>query len=111
MVSLSIHSLISPMSTYRRCMRDNWPRAVDYIVGLVRGFGIWPRVVLISCALRRSNRQFVAAFRGVELLGFVFGGPGAFLMSHTIGVSVYGGGLRGLVLPFVRRSDSIFCYL
>ena len=43
---------------------------------------------------------------------FVFGGPGAILMSHTIAVSDYEGGLHVLVLPFVvHRSGSILCYL
>jgi hypothetical protein len=42
----------------------------------------------------------------------VVGEPGAFAMSHTIGVGDYGGGLPGLVLPFVvRRSGSILSYL
>jgi len=37
------------------------------------------------------------------------GGPGAFPMSHTIGVRYCVGGLLVMVLPFVvRRSDS-FC--
>ena len=45
-------------------------------------------------------------------LGLVSGGPGAFSMSHTIGVSDCVGGLPVLGLPFVvRRSDSIFGYL
>ena len=76
---------------------------------MVRDPGIWPRVMLISYALRRSKRQFVAVCKGVGPLGLVFEGPGAFLKSHTIGVSGYGGGLPVLVLPFVvRRSDTIF---
>jgi hypothetical protein len=49
------------------------PRAVDYTIGLVRNSGIWPRVMLISCVLRRSSRPFVAACKGVGPLGFVFG--------------------------------------
>ncbi len=85
------------------------PRTVDCTLGLVRDTGIWPRVMLISYALRKSNRKFVAVCKRVGPLGFVFGGPGAFLMSHTIGVSDYGGGLPVLVLPFVvRRGVSIF---
>ena len=65
--------------------------------------------MLISYALRRSNRQFVSVCKGVGPLGFVFGGPGAFLMSHTIGVRDNGGGLHVLVLPFVvRLSDGFF---
>ncbi len=45
-------------------------------------------------------------------MGFVFGGPGAFPMSHTIGISDCVGGLSVMGLPFVvRRSDSIYCYL
>ena len=85
------------------------PRAVDCTLGLVRDTIIWPRVMCISYALRKFNRQFVAVCKRVGPLGFVIGGPGAFLMSHTIGVSDYGGGLLVLVLPFVvRRSDSIF---
>ena len=68
--------------------------------------------MLISYALHRSIRQFVSVCKGVGPLGFVFGGPGAILMSHTIGVSDYKGGLPVLVLPFVvRRSGSILCYL
>ena len=48
----------------------------------------------------------------VGLLRFVFGGPGAFPMSHTIGVSDCVGVLPAPVQPFVvRRSDSIYCYL
>ena len=87
-------------------------RAVDCTVGLVRDHGIWPIVRLITCALRRSIRQFVAARKGGGSLVYVFGEPGAFRMSHTIGVGDYRGGLPGLVLPFVvRRSGSIFCYL
>ncbi len=59
-----------------------------------------------------SNRQFVSVCKEVGSLGFVFGGPGAFPMSHTIGVSDCGGGLHVLELPcIVRRSDSIYCYL
>jgi hypothetical protein len=59
-----------------------------------------------------SIRQFVSVCKEVGLMGFVFGGPGAFPMSHTIGVSDGVGVLPVLVLPFVvRRSDSICCYL
>ncbi len=88
------------------------PRTVDCAVGLVRKPGIWPIVRLITCALRRFIRQFVAACKGVGPLVYVFGEPWAFRMSHTIGVGDYGGGLHGLLLPFVvRRSDSIFRYL
>ena len=68
------------------------PRAVDCTGGLVRYPGIWPIVKLVLCALRRSNRQFVSVCERVGPLGFVFGGPGAFSMSHTIGVGDYGGG-------------------
>ena len=59
-----------------------------------------------------SNRLFVSVCKEVGPLGFVFGGPGAFPLSLTIAVSDCGGGLHGLVLPFVvHRSDSIYCYL
>jgi len=59
-----------------------------------------------------SIRQFVSVCKEVGLLGFVFGGLGAFPMSHTIGVSDCVGGLHVMVLRFVfRRSDSIYCYL
>ena len=65
-----------------------------------------------KCALHRSIRHFVAACKGGGPLVYVFGGPWAFLMSHTIGVGDYGVGLHSLVLPFVvRRSDSNFRYL
>ena len=59
-----------------------------------------------------SNRLFVSVCKEIAPLGFVFGGPGAFPMSHTICVSDCVGGLPVLVLPFVVfRSDSIHCYL
>ena len=68
--------------------------------------------MLISYAKRMCIRHFVSVFKGVGLLEFVFGGPGAFPMSHIIGVSDCVGRLPVLVLPFVvRRSDSIYCYL
>jgi len=59
-----------------------------------------------------SIRQFVSVCKEVGPLGFVFGGPGAFPMSHTIGVSDCEGGLPILVLPFVvRRCDIVYCYM
>ena len=59
-----------------------------------------------------SIRQFVSVCKEVGLLGFVFGGLGAFPMSHIIGVNDCVGVLPVPVLPFVvRRSDSIYCYL
>ncbi len=59
-----------------------------------------------------SSRLFVSVCKEVGPLGFVFGGPGAFSMSHTIGVSDCVGGLPVQVLLFVVRcSDSICCYL
>ena len=67
-VSLSIHGVISLVSTYRRCMRDCvviGPRAVDCIVGLVRDLGIWPIGRLITCALHMSIRLFVAMCKGI----------------------------------------------
>jgi hypothetical protein len=88
------------------------PRAVDCTVGLVRYPGIWPRGMLVSYAYCMSIRQFVSVGKKVGLMGFVFGGPGAFPMSHTIGVSDCVCVLPISVLPFVvRRSDSIYCYL
>jgi len=88
------------------------PRAVDCTVGLVRDPGIWPIVRLITCALHRSNRQFVAACKGGGSLVCVFGEPWAFRMPHTIDVGDYGGGLPVLVLSFViHRSGSILRYL
>ena len=88
------------------------PRAVDCTVGLVRDPSICPTVRFITCALRRSIRQIVAACKGGGSLVYVFGEPGAFRMSHTIGGGDYGGGLSSMVLPFViRRSGSIFRYL
>jgi len=88
------------------------PRAVDYIVGLVRDPSKWPIVRLITCALHRFIRQFIAACKGVGPLVYGFGEPGAFMMFHTIGVGDYGGGLHGLVMPIVvHLSDSIFRYM
>ena len=56
--------------------------------------------------------QFVSVRKEVGLLGFMFGVPGAFPMSHTIGVSDCVGVLTVPVLPFVvRRSDSIYRYV
>ena len=87
------------------------PRAVDCTIGLARGLGIWPRVMLISYALGRSSGQFVAVCKGVGLIGFMFEGPRACPKSHTIGVSDYGGGSPVLVLPFVvRRSADFFFF-
>ena len=88
------------------------PRAVDCTVGLIRDSGIWPIMRLVTCALRRSIDQFVAACKGGGSLLCVLGGPEAFRMSHTIDVGDYGGELPGLVLSFVtRRSGSILRYL
>ncbi len=85
------------------------PLSVDCTVGLESDLGILPIMRLITCALRRSIRQLFAACMGGGLLVYVFGGPGAFRMSHTIGVGGYGGGLRVLVLLFaVRRSEVSF---
>ena len=100
MVSLAIHGVTSPVSTYRTvgaCVIIG-PRAVDCTVGLVRAPSIWPIVRLVTCALHRSSRQFVAACKGRGYLVFVFGEPGAFRTSHTIVVGDYGGGLPVLVL-------------
>ena len=59
-----------------------------------------------------SNRLYVSVCKEVGLLEFVFGGPGAFPICHTIVVSDCVGGLLVLGLPFVvRLSDSIYCYL
>ena len=74
------------------------PRAVDCTIELVRDLGIWPIVRLVTCALHRSSRQFVAACKRRGSLVFVFGEPGAFWTSHTTVVGDYGGGLLVLVL-------------
>ncbi len=59
-----------------------------------------------------SSRHFEIVCKGVGPMGFVFVGPEAFPMAHTIDVNDYGGGIHDLTLPcVVRRCDSIVCCL
>ena len=82
MVSLSIHGVISPVSTVRivgACVIIG-PRVVDCNVGLVRDPGIWPIVRLIPCALHKTIRRFDAACNkgGGSLVCVCLKNPGHF---------------------------------